>query len=554
MKFDIIGLFEGIVANYVKLPLSQKIAWPLFVFGTMGIFYFVTQWAARPDYRPLFSGLEEGDAAAIVEKLKEQKIGFQLRDDGRTVEITPPELVHELRLQLATVGLPRSGSVGLELLNDNTLGRTVFQEQVLYLRGLQGELERTIQSIEAVSKVRVHIQIPPKKTLGKSEASPTASVLLRLKAGAQLTPEQTKGISNLVARSVERLTPENVTIVDSKGNLLNDQPTEALSQGLDVTRIQFQKDLESQYSRRIETMLAQVLGAGKAVARVNLDLDFSRHEREEEAYDPGSQVTRSERSVEENGGFSAEGGVPGVVSNLGNAPTSLTPPDSSKGSNLRRENVKNYEVSRAVSKTVSAAGRIIKLSAAVLVDGQYVDGPPGPAGEDGKPTLTKVYKQLSPEMLKQLDSLVKQAVGFEPTRGDIVTVENIRFAENDSNLEQAIQSIQSEPAWEKHLAWIAPGLLVTLFFLIVVRPLVRFLTTPPESEVDLTRLLPAGIEELEAELETERSKVAALPTSTGPTVDIEELEELLATNSRLVRDNPQQAALLIRYWINEGRA
>ncbi len=552
MKFDLLAMFEGLVGSYAKLPLSQKVALPIFVFGTMGIFYFVTSWATRPDYAVLFSDLDEADAGQVVERLKDEKVTYRLRGDGKTIDITPPSMVHEMRLRLASGGLPKSGNVGLEVLNEVGLGSTVFQQQVLYHRGIQGELERTIQSIDAVRSVRVHITLPPKSVFAKEEIHPTASVLLRLKAGMELKPDQIKGIANLVSHSVERLTPENVTILDSHGNLLNDKKGEALSQGVNLTRIDYQRGLEKGYSDRIESMLVSVLGPGRAVARVNLDLDFSQQEKEEEAFDPGSQIARSERSVEESAGAAAQGGVPGVVSNLTNEPSLLGAPNSGSGGNVRKESVKNYEVSRAVSKTISAAGKLLRASVAVLVDGQYL---PAPLLADGTPdpNVKPSYQPLAPEMMKQIESLVKQAVGFDSTRGDSVTVENIRFHEVDGSLAEILAQDEKSEMFFRIGEWLIPALLIAIFFFIFVRPLVKFLSKPTESEVDLSRLLPAGIEELEAELQAERSKVQALPEGVGPTIDIEELEELLAENSRIVKDNPQQAALLIRYWINEGR-
>lgn len=554
MKFDIGAIFGQIVAIYAKLPLAQKIALPLIIAGSMGAIIFVTNWANRPDYQVLFSGLEEGDAAAVVENLKDKKIGFRLRDEGRTIEVTPPEIVHELRLELAGMGLPKGGSIGFELFNENSLGRTGFVERVTLIRALQGELERTISSIEAVRNVRVHITKPEKTVFIKRQNPPTASVLLRLKAGKELTKPQIKGIASLVASSVEGLTPENVSILDHKGNLLNehfDKDEEA--DGTDVTKLDYQRRIETAYVQRIETMLTEILGPGRAVARVTADVDFSRYEREEEAYDPAGQVTRSERRVEEKAGQSAEGGVPGVLSNLSNEPGLLAGPDENKDANARLESVRNYEISRAISKTVSAAGKILKLSVAVLVDGQYVEIPTEEKDEAGNPVAVKHYKPLTTEMMRKIENLVKQAVGFDPTRGDIVTVENIQFFEPTDTLEDVLQRAEMQDMIFRGLSWVLPAVFTLLFFFIVLKPLINFLVNPTVAEVDLSRLLPAGIEELEAEMEAERSRLSVLPDRDEPAVDIEEIEALLSENSRLVKENPQQAALLIRYWLNEGR-
>lgn len=552
MKFDIGAIFEQIINLYIKLPLAQKIALPLLLTASMGVVVWVSNWATRPSYSVLYSNLEEADAASVVERLKDNKISYRLGNDGRTIEVSPPSIVHDVRLEMAGMGLPKGSSVGLELFNEPKLGQTALSEQINQVRAMSGELERTIGAIEAVRAVRVHIATPKRSVFAKRDVPPTASVLVKLKAGSELTPIQIKGIAHLVAGSVERLTPENVTILDQNGKMLNEKPTEEAKAGLDLTRLQFQREVESALSKRIETMLSEILGPGRVVARVTADMDFSKMEKEEEAFDPAGIVTRSERESQEGTGVSSEGGVSGVVSNLTNDVGVLSPPDSGKNGNIKKESVKNFEISRAISKTSNAPGKVQRLSVAVLVDGQRVDSAP-PSTNPADPKPMKVYQPLNTEMLKKMENLVKQAVGFDPARGDIVTVENIKFMEPDPELEQELTALESRKQMFSWVSMIVPLVLILLFMLIVVRPLVRFLVTPSESEVDLSRLLPAGIEELEAELEAERSKISTLPEVSGPTIDIEELEGLLGENSRLVRENPQQAALLIRYWLNDGR-
>ncbi len=554
MKFDIPAIFEQLVRFYVKLPLAQKIALPLLLAGSMGVIVFVSRWATQPQYRVLYSNLEDTDSAGIIERLKEQKVDYRLRSDGRTIEVNPPNMVDELRINLAGLGLPRGGNVGFELWNETKLGQTPLGESVNFARALQGELERTIQTVEAVRAVRVHITTPKQSGFVRKDVAPTASVLLRLKAGAELTKQQIKGIAHLVAGSVERLAPENVTIVDQNGRMLNEKLSPEESGGADLTRLEYQRSVENAYVKRVETMIGEVLGAGRVVARVTAEMDFNKFEKEEEAYDPAGTVARSERSSQEGTGLTAEGGVPGVVSNLTNDPGLLTPPDSAKNANIRRETVKNFEISRAVSRLVGSPGKIVRLSVAVLVDGQRIEPPSGVAAQDAVlAAAARQYKPLSPEMMKKIENLVKQAVGFDASRGDIVTVENMPFAEPDPALAAALDGAASKDLIYQGASWVVSLIIAVLFLFLVVVPLVKFLVRPTEAEVDLSRLLPAGIEELEAELEAERSKIAILPERGVPSVDIEELETLLGENSRIVKENPQQAALLIRYWLNDGR-
>jgi flagellar M-ring protein FliF len=551
MAFDPGKIFENIVGLYVRLPLAQKIALPLLVAGSMATIIFVSHWATEPEYQTLFSGLEEPDAAAVVEYLKDHKLGYKLIDEGKTIAVTPPSIVHEVRLELSAAGLPKGGTKGYELFEKPIFGATAQMEQQLKLMATQGELERTIQSIDAVRVARVHLSIPERSAFVKRDTVPTAAVLLRLKPGMELTPAQVKGIAHLVAGSIDRLKPDNVTIMDSHGNMLSEKNESSDLNGADVKRLDYQRQIEASYAKRIESMLAEILGAGRAVAKVTADLDFSKFEKEEEAYDPAGIVTRSERTIEENAGSKAEGGVAGVVSNLTNDPNLVTPPDSGKNTSVHRENVKNYEVSRAVSRTSQAVGKIQRLSVAVLVDGQYIKVPTNEKDEAGQPKTVDQYRPLAPDMMRKIENLVKQAVGFDSGRGDTVSVENIKFLSDDT-LDRAMAEIEKK-WWEKILPVVAPVLSVLFFFLFLVRPLIKFLVTPSDSEVDLSRLLPAGVAELEAELEAERAKLGSIPEIQAPAVDIEELEAILAENSRIVKDNPQQAALLIRYWLNDGR-
>lgn len=544
-------IFENFVSFFVRLPLAQKIALPAMLAGSMGLIIFVSNWATRPEYRVLFSGLEDSDAAGIVEYLKDHRIGYKLSNDGSTVEITPPSMVHDIRLQLSSAGLPNGKNKGFELFDQQSIGATSLMEQVNKLRAIQGELERTIQTIDAVKTARVHITVPEKSAFVKRDVLPTAAVLLRLKPAMEITPAQVKGIAHLVAGSVERLTPDNVSIMDAKGNLLNEKKDEAANQGADVTRLDYQRQIEASLSKRVESMLVEILGPGRAIARVTADLDFSKFEKEEEIYDPAGAVARSERAVEEGSSANTEGGVTGVVANLTNAPGLVGANDASKTSG-RREHVKNYELSRAVSKTSSAAGKISRLSVAVLVDGQYAKVPTGQNDSAGKPIMTDQYKPLPLEMVRKIENLVKQSVGLDSARGDSLTVENIRFI-NDDSIAAALEKSEPTPVEKWVVPYVIPALFILLFFVIIVRPLIRFLVTPSESEVDLSRLLPAGVQELEAELEAERGRMAIVPDLKEPSVNMEELEAILAENSRIVKENPQQAALLIRYWINDGR-
>lgn len=571
------AVFSQLVDRYTKLPIAQKIAAPALVAFCVWALVYTSQVATQPDYTVLYSDLSSTDAGAVVQRLKEMKIGYRL--DGNTISVTPPSQVHELRLTLASEGLPKTGSVGYELFDGTNFATTTLGEVVKKQRALQGELERTIMSLEAIVAARVHISQPEKTIFAKQAQEPGASVLIKLKPGAELDKKQIKGITNFVASSVEGLKAENVTIIDESGNLLTPKAGEGEELGADATRLQYAREVEKGYVQRIESMLAKVLGPGKVVARVTADLDFSSNEREEESFDPGGRVVRSERSVEEGSGASQRGGIPGVVTNLSNSPGAQAQQEGLTDQTSRKENVKNFEVSRAVVRSAQARGKLVRLSTAVLVDGQTTEMPE--IGADGQPTgkMLKSYAALAPEMLSQVEGIVKSAVGFDSSRGDVVTVENVPFFAPNESLQAELEKARQTDEYLKYGGIVAPLVALLLFALFVLRPLVKFLTTSTQEELDLSRLLPADLMKADAEAEAAAAAETARLAGAGASgaeslsdmsspdsdkkksnlpeldsaINLEQFEEVVAENARLVKENPQQAALLIRYWLNDGK-
>lgn len=543
--FDPSAILTEITARYLRLPVTQKVLFPLLAVGSIVLIVTVARWSSQSEYSVLFSDLSTVDSAAVVERLKEKKIKYQIRSDGRTIAITPPEAVHELRLEMTASGIPSGGKVGFEIFDVDSIGLTSFGERMKLVRALQGELERTIAKIDGVVQVRVHITQPEKSVFAKRGTESTASVFLKLDNKKGLEKSQIVGITNLVAGSVDGLAPQSVSIIDSAGNLLN-PPEEEEDEGfgIEASRVQYQKTLERNYASRIEEMISRVIGPGKVIAKVSAELDFSSNERQEEVYDPATQVVRSERTVMEGTGIQQRGGVPGVVSNLTNDPNLLNPPGSSPQESGRQEILKNYEMSRAVTKTTSPRGTLMRLSAAVLVDGKYNVI----TADDG--SITKNFVPLDDEVMTRIEGLVKGAIGYDVARGDSITVENIQFYEPDSSFEQIFTGFTIGD-YVYLVGQLGTPLFIVLFVMFVVRPLVSYITRPTEDEVNLERLLPSGLDDLEKELKAERAR-ADVP-EIEPVVDLSQLEELIAENASAVKENPTQAALLIRYWLNEGR-
>lgn len=445
-------------------------------------------WSRTPDYRVLFSNLSERDAGSVITTLQQMNVSYKT-EAGGTIMV-PSDKVYDLRFKLASQGLPKGDAVGFELMDSPKLGMTQFQEQVTYQRALEGELSRTIEAIDTVSSARVHLAIPKPSVFIRDQQKPSASVLVDLYAGRSLDRAQVSAIVHLVASSVPELDPKNVTVVDQAGNLLTSGGDLSTAQGLSSTQLDYLRDVEGYYARRIESIITPIVGPGNVKAEVQADLDFSEDESTSESYKPNpTPETQSIRSqqimVDTSGGGGQAGGVVGALSNQPPGPASA-PQNAPAGANAgatpgtagaaaqgggsgRRNSVVNYELDKTIRHVREAVGRIKRLSVAVVVNYRS----PDPTSQPGP---------LSPQLLEQVNNLVKDAVGFNQARGDTVNVVNAAFSE------PKIEAVET-PIWkDPNNVSLAKELLKNLlifglaFYLVfgVLRPLLRDLLRPPE--------------------------------------------------------------------------
>lgn len=430
------------------------------------------------EYRTLFSNLSAEDAGGIVARLQEKKIPYKVSRAGDAV-LVPEEHITELRLDLAISGLPSGGGVGFEIFDNKNFGVTDFVQQLNYQRALQGELARTINGLDEVQQSRVHIAIPRQSLFVEEQAQPTASVIIKPRAGRTLRPSQVEGIVALVSSSVEGLLPEAVMVVDSSGNILSAAraSNESHFSKRASSQIEYQRNIEKDLANRIQSMLEKVVGEGKVVAKVSAELDFKVVEKTEEAYDPEEPVVRSLRRKSQKSGMAGGGGESNYASTGGErgAPYGTGREETSE--------VINYEINRVVSRTVMPTGELEKLSVAVLVDGVYSKND---AGEEE-------FQPRSAEEIKTIESLVKKSVGFDATRGDQVAVTSIPFRKLDLEMpppeEGFWAGLSSAIPFIKYVLSLA-ALMIVLFF--VLRPLVKaVLATGTEERVGL-RKLPAA--------------------------------------------------------------
>jgi flagellar M-ring protein FliF len=447
-----VAYLESIWQGFSAMPGPRKmtlaIVTVLVVASIMTFVHFTNQ----EDYRVLFSNLTSEDASNILTKLKEKKVSYQISSSGDTISV-PSGQVSELRLELAAAGLPHGGGVGFEIFDNKMFGATEFEQQLNYRRALQGELSRTINSLDEIQQCRVHIVLPKESLFIEQQKKPTASVTVKLKAGKKLNASQIDGIGHLVASSVEGLSSDDVMIVDNQGNILSKKQGDSKLARLSSSQIEYQRNLEKDMANQIQTLLENVVGHGKAVVRVNADLDFRIMEKTEEIYDPESPVIRSTQKQMDK----ATGPAP--PSNKASGNTEPVRPEKEK-----TDETVNYEINKTISKTVMPVGEIKKISIAVLVDGIYQKNDKGDA----------IYQERPKKELESFEDLVRKSSGFNSQRGDQVVVSSMPFNRPESELGLTGQTWQDTitPAIPI-IKYVVIMLGILLVFLFIIRPLVR---------------------------------------------------------------------------------
>lgn len=445
------NLADRLRETLARMSNSQKVAVMVFIAAFIALLVASSTWLKHADYKVLFSNISERDGGAIINALEQLNIPYRFNDAGGAI-LVPSDKVHEVRLRLASQGLPKGGAVGFELMENQKFGISQFAEQVNYQRGLEGELSRTIQSIAAVQTARVHLAIPKPTVFVREEQKPSASVLLYLYPGRTLEPAQVAGIQNLVAASVPQLPVSNVTLLDQSGAMLSQLKSKLMESGLDPTQIKYVNELEASVIKRIEDILTPIVGPGNSRVQVAADVDFSQSEQTAESHRPNTTPPdisiRSQQTSETASATPSAQGVPGALSNQPPVPATapLTQPavpgagTAASGPALpgqlnaagvqasiasvgqpistRKDSTINYEVDKTIRHTKQSVGTIKRLSAAVVVNHRK---------EAGKATS----KPLSDIEIKQINDLVKEAMGYSKDRGDTISVANAPFTAVD---------------------------------------------------------------------------------------------------------------------------
>ena len=557
-------LVNGLTQTLRNLGATRLVALAAVAFALIAFFTFIVTRLATPGMTLLYSGLDPSDSGQIVQRMDAQGVPYEIRGDGSQIYV-PQDQVAKLRLSLATEGIPAGGSIGYEIFDRaDALGTTNFVQQINQIRALEGELARTIRSIHQVRSARVHLVMPKRELFSRDRAEPTASVVLALQGG--LDKGQVSAIQHLISSAVPGMRAKNVSVIDNNGELL--------ARGADDGELDtgnsedMRRSYEARLSQAIEQLLAQTLGVGKVRAEVTADLDFNQVTTNKEDFNPDGQVVRSTNSVEETGNSQERQGANNVsvANNTPNPPGQESGAGSgSTSSNGRTEETVNYEISKIVRTEVKAGGDVKRISAAVLVDGLYETAADG----------TRTYQPRSADELAQIDALVKSAIGFNETRGDVVKVVNMKFAEPEIVEDAGTMLLGLDKTDLMRLAeLLVLAVVALLVLLLVVRPLLsRILAMPSVAPANVALAgpgdqlaLPPGAAAalaIPGPAQTTLPGLPTMPSSSDAEQIAAEIDQMIDLNqvegrvrassirkiSDLVDQHPEQAVNLIRQWV-----
>jgi len=530
---------ENVVAQargFNALSLLRQVGLMVGLAASVAVGVYVVLWSRTPDYSLLYGQLSGAEAAEVTASLDSLAIPYRIEPHSGAITV-PAEKLHEARLKLATRGLPRGDGSGFEMLNEShAFGTSQFMEQARYNHAIEGELARSIATLQSVESARVHLAIPKRSVFVRDRDKPRASVVLKLYSGARLDDERLAGIVHLVAASIEGLEPEQVTVVDQNGRLLT-AASNAHGMAATASQLAYRRKLEGDYIKRIEDILIPVVGEQGVRAQVTADVDFTMMESTSENYKPDEKAVRSEETFEESTRGSGPSGVPGALSNQPPPAGSLqdNAEDSTKQGplNSSRRATRNYELDHKISHTSTAPGTIRQLSVAVLVDYR--------TKTDDKGKTERV--PLDADEIKRITELVKEAVGFNAQRNDSINITNIPFLKVD----HVVETLPDIPVWKQ--PWVAGvvkqvlgGLLVLFMVFGVLRPVLRSLVT----------VAPAG---RQAALPGGGAGGVPLPGGAGqeggmsPALQLSP-EQQFGMARNMIENDPRRVAHVVKDWVS----
>jgi flagellar M-ring protein FliF len=538
---------QSLVSFLRGLGASRLMAMVAVTAALIGFFAFVIMRVTTPQMTTLFTDLSAEDSSAIMKDLDRQAIPYELRNDGAVIMV-PKDKVTRLRMKLAEGGLPKGGGVGYEIFDkSDALGTTSFVQNINHLRALEGELARTIRAIDRVQAARVHLVLPERPLFSRETPEPSASIVVRVRGA--LEPQQIRAIRHLVASAVSGLKPQRVSIVDEAGQLLADG---AGGDGDNAVADERRAGFEKRMRNQVEAIVSSVVGAGRARVELSADFDYNKITQTSDKFDPEGRVLRSSQTREESSATAENSGQVTVNNELpgsqakDNAPTAR---DQSK----KTEETNNYEISRTTKTEVTEAGRVNRISVAVLVDGSYSKNEKG----------EMVYQERSKDQLDRIAALVRSAIGFEQKRGDQVEVVNLKFAEapavaplaEPSGLLGMLQFTKDDVMYVIELGVMMLLSLVVLFM--VIRPLVkRILASEEGASIAHDASAPALTDGSAQAAGAPGQNLVAGSNATATLIDVAQVQGQVHAQSvhrvgELAERNPSETATIVRQWLTE---
>jgi flagellar M-ring protein FliF len=541
------GAVQGLVEFVKTLGAPRLAAMGAVTIALVGFFGFLMLRVTTPQMTPIFTELSLEDSAAIVKELDREGVTYELRNNGNAIMV-PSDRVARLRMTLAENGLPKGGGVGYEIFDkSDALGTTSFVQNINHLRALEGELARTISSIDRIQAARVHLVLPERPLFSRETPEPSASIVVRVRGS--LDPQQIRAIRHLVASSVNGLKPQRVSIVDESGQLLADGAGTDIDQAVgDERRAAFEKRMRKQ----VEDIVSSVVGQGRARVELSADFDYNKITQTSDKFDPDGKVLRSSQTREEsaitadnNGQVTVNNELPGNQQNNNLA--------AARDQSKKTEETNNYEISRTTKTEVTEAGRVNRISVAVLVDGSYSKNEKGEL----------VYKERAKEDLDRIAALVRSSIGFDQKRGDQVEVVNLKFAEapqvapiaEPTGLLGMLQFTKDDLMYIIELGVMMLLGLVVLFM--VVRPLVKRILSTEE----IPALAPPAPPSDDAASSNTPGGQALIPgtNATAQMIDVAQIQGQVHAQSvhrvgELAERNPNETAAIVRQWLTEPAA
>jgi len=539
-------VLQSLVSFLKGLGAARLMAMVAVTTALLGFFAFVIMRVTTPQMTTLYTDLSMEDSSAVIKDLERQAIPFELRNDGAMI-LVPKDKVTRLRMKLAEGGLPKGGGVGYEIFDkSDALGTTSFVQNINHLRALEGELARTIRAIDRIQAARVHLVLPERPLFSRETPEPSASIVVRVRGA--LEPQQIRAIRHLVASAVNGLKPQRVSIVDEAGQLLADGASGATDNAVgDERRAGFEKRMRNE----IEAIVSSVVGAGRARVQLSADFDYNKITQTSDRFDPEGRVLRSSQTREESSATAENSGQVTVNNELpGNQGQNNTAP-AARDQSKKTEETNNYEISRTTKTEVTEAGRVNRISVAVLVDGNYAKNEKG----------EMVYQDRSKEQLDRIAALVRSAIGFDQKRGDQVEVVNLRFAEapvivpfaEPTGLLGMFQFTKDDLMYVIELGVMMLLGLVVLFM--VIRPLVRRIIASEEIAAPSGNM-PALAD---GSAQAGSASQALVAGATAQMIDVAQVQGQVHAQSvhrvgELAERNPNETAAIVRQWLSETPA